>query len=178
MKYTLCVLIMWLSAVSGMAWGQDAAKQTKTVTVEASVVDAQGKTMWSLRLATILYSWGNNQGGGQLFPSKDDVASAGGFRMHEPAEMSQAVETTGPATTRPVKWVGKRELSVQAMEIAEGGAIRVRLSLIEKIPTGLADAMEYASAGVTTSLVVENGKRVILGGDAEHQFVLKVTVEK
>lgn len=161
-------IIVWavLFSIVTAAMGQDAAVPGRRADVIASLVDAQGKVLWSLRLSADLVSVNSDKNGQQ---------KAQRFQLTKPAKVSQTIETTGPATTRPTKWLGRRELEVTDL-IVIGGYCNIALSVNEKTPYGSAEQPEYGVAGVTTHITVQNGKEMWIGGTNDLQYMLRVTV--
>jgi len=180
MRYTSCVLAAWVGIIGGTGLAAEAEAPAKTVVVDVSAVDAQKKVLWSLQVATslTLTSAGDRRSSGGGEAADESPVTSTLLCMDQEAVASQAIEVSGSATTRPTKWMGKRELRVEKLELAKDGFVRVRLAAMEKIPTGSAEAPEYVASGVETTLRVEPGKERNIGGAAERQLVMKVTIEK
>lgn len=146
----LCVIFF-----ASVAMCADSATQTRRVTVEGRVTDAQGKTLWSLMVT---------------------VSLGGDLPVQTPNQVSSGFDVPSPATTRPGKWAGKRMLEVSRLSLEEKGEIRVEAFLGEKTPIGTVDQSEYLETGVHTNTALSNGEEVCIGSTQDLRYILKVSV--
>lgn len=181
-KHAMVWVLLVSLTVASLAMAEGASVPTQRADILASAVDSQGKILWSLQVSTNLVPVTANAGGG-IFggsstssePSKAPPADH--LCLLKPVEVSQTIEATGPATTRPTKWLGRRELNVSEMMVSDNRA-RVALSFCEKMPYGLPEQPEYSVSGVTTVINIENGKEICIGGTNDLRYLLKITLGK